>query len=54
LRTDVFEVTEDMGGDQNGDAFSMQLLELAAKFDASDGVESRRRFIQQQDLGIVD
>ena len=53
LRADVFQVAQNMRGDQDGDAFRLQSLELLAQFDARQRVEPGSGFVEQQYLGIV-
>src|SRR5258708_17876573 len=52
-RTDIFEVAQNVGRDENGDALGVQLFQLFAKGDTRQRVEAGSRFIEQENLWLV-
>jgi hypothetical protein len=50
---DVLEISENVGGNQNGNTFSVKLFQLLAKRDARQRVQAGGRLIQKKHFGIV-
>jgi len=53
-RTDVFEVTQNVRGDQNRNSLNVELLQLLTQVNASQWIETGGRFIQQQYPGVME
>lgn len=54
MRGVFFEFAEDVGGNDQGDAFALELEQEAGEDLACFGVESGGGFIKEKDFGVVD